>query len=311
LYRDSRTEEILKQDAALAFAYISQNTPTNGTYAYIFVGVQISTGRHTWESSLITWPAKYGRPTATVLDLRDVQIHQNPTLTARFFAYQRPNSNLTEVVLYWFERVPFKINSVWDMRNVQISLWVSSYDLARAGLISSPNDFTGVEKVYLPVAQNIANYWQPIKTSSQITAIITQYRDTIVITATILLIGTIILYALDRRRERKANFNAYQKLSKPNKQIIDILTQTEKTTTPTLNAIAAKYQNTTGENIDREKLLQKLVEAQKIGIIKSNIVSKNDEPIQIWETQFSSVRVNPTSRMLVRALEKRLGHLPS
>lgn len=284
LYRDSTVEKILKQDAALAFAYISQNT-TKSSYAYIWVGIQISTSRHTWESSLITWPARYGRPTATVLDLRDIQILQNPTLTGRFFAYQKPNSNLTEVVLYWFERVPFKISAVWDMRNVQISLLSSSYDLARSGLISTQNDLAGVEKAYLPIAQTIANYWQPIKISSQITALISQYRGTIIATTGILLTIAIILYALERRKEKKANADAYQKLSKPDKLIIDTIHQTEKIRSPSLSAIATEYQSTTGENAAKEKLLQKLLAAEKLGIIKSHIMGEYDEPILTWKTQ--------------------------
>jgi len=285
LYRDTKVERILKQDAALAFAYISPATQSNSSYAYIFVGVQISTSRHTWESSLITWPARYGRPAATVVDLRDVRILQNPTLTARFFAYQRPESNLTEVVLYWFERVPFKINSVWDMRNVQISLLSRSYDLSRSGLISNPNDLSGVEKLLLPFAQSIAKFWEPIRTSSQMMAIISQNGDKLVVTAGVLLTGTFIAYVLERRKAKKANTNAYQKLSKPNKEIIDTVHQTEKITTPTLNAITKKYQGITGENISKENLLLKLLEAEKIGVIKNRITNKQDEPIQVWKTQ--------------------------
>jgi len=310
LYRDSRVERILKQDASIAFAYIAPEASANGSYTYIFVGVQIATGRHTWESSLITWPAKYGRPTATTLDLRDVQILQDPTLTARFFAYQRPDSDLTEVVLYWFERVPFKISGVWEMRNVQISLWTSSYDLVRSGLISNQNDFAGVEAVYLPVAQSIANYWQPIKTSSLLTAILSQHGDNITLATAIVFVFTLFLISIDKRKQKNANFNAYQKLSKPDKQIIEVLRQTEKTAgTSTLSAITIAYKNIAGEDITDEKLLQKLTKAQEIGVIKSKIASRDDEPVQTWETQFPSEGVYTSLKTMIRAPWTRLRHL--
>lgn len=276
LYRDSRIERILKQDAALGFTYISQDTD-----AYVFVGVQISAYRHTWESSLIA----YGRPPVTVLDLRDIPVLENPTLTARFFAFRRPKSNLTEVVLYWVERVPFQINSVWVMRDVQFSLWSRSDDLAKSGLISNPNDLAGVEKVYFSIAQSLANYWQPIKTYSQINAVMSKNMDKVTVATSIILVGMFILYSFERGRERRSNNNAYRKLSKPDKCIVDIVYHTEKTTLPTLNSMSKAYRTTTGENIIQEKLLQGLLEAEKIGILKSHIINQQDEPIQIWRTR--------------------------
>jgi len=314
MYRDNDVERILKQDAALLFAYTSRDNANRSFFAYIVVTVQISPTRHSWEASLITWPARFGRPTATVLDLRDIPILSNPTLTGRFFAFIRPNSNPTEVVLYWYERVPFKIGEVWEMRNVQISLWSYSADLAKSGLISSPDDLAGVEKVYLPFARSIANYWQPIKTSSLVTAVVSGYGDKIVATTCGLLIGTTLLFALKRRKERKTNANTYQKLSASNKRIIDIVHQTEKATTPTTEAIANKYQCTTGQNIAKEELLQKLIGAEKTGIIKSCITNEFDEPIQTWKTQidFRSVRNtlrsnhNTFIRNLIRDIRERI-----
>jgi len=96
-----------------------------------------------------------------------------------------------------------------------------------------------------------------------------------------------VLQECARAKQRKANANAYQKFSKPNKQIIDITLETQRTTTPTLSAIATTYKNRTGEPIEEEKLLHKLSEAEKTGIIKSDIASNRDEPTQIWKTQMA------------------------
>jgi exosortase len=285
LYRDTRVEDILKQDAALLFTYISQTAQDNSSQGYIFVGVQISASRHTWESSLVTWPASHGLPTATVFDLRDVQILQNPALIGRFFAYQRPQSNRTEAVLYWYERVPFKISSVWEMRNVQISIIAYTDELTRTGLISSPNDFKEVEHLYLPLAQSIASYWQPIKTSSYITTIISNYGDEILFMSGGLLAGTIILYALEKRRKRKANENAYRKLSSQYVETINIVQDTEKTKTPTLANLVATTHEKDGQQVDKEQFLKNLLEIEKTGLIKRSVISTQDEPIQIWKTQ--------------------------
>jgi len=283
LYRDTQVEQFLRQDAALAFAYFKPSTHSNDTYAYVFVTVQISVSRHTWEGSLIT----YGHPPVTVLDLKDIRILENPALNARFFAYQRSNSNTTEIVLYWFERVPFKINSIWDMRNVQISLWSTSYDLARAGLISGADDLAGTQKVYLGISQIIASYWQPIKTSSKINALIAQNGDRIVVTAGMLPVGIVVLHAFYLRKREKANVIALSKLSNYNKRVVDILRHTEKVTTSTLDAISTEYQRISGSSIVKEQLLRTLCNIERAGLVHRRLVNKNDEPVLIWKTQLS------------------------
>jgi len=285
LYRNTQIEHILSQDAALLFAY-KGDTPRNESFAYIFVSVDISTGRHTWESSLIT----YNTQSVTVLDTRDVRIREDPNLTAKLLVYQWPQSNLTEIVLYWFERVPFKINSVWDTRNIEISLWSRSYDLARSGLISNETDFAGVENWYTIISQSIADYWQPIRVSSQIAYVLAQNQKVLLVAIGVSLTVAVTLCVLERRRKRKLNAIAYEKLSAPNRKIIDILHHTEATAKPTLSAISAEYSNITGKNINNEKLLSTLSQAEKIGLVNRSVVSVDDEPVQIWKIQFSIKR---------------------
>jgi len=101
------------------------------------------------------------------------------------------------------------------------------------------------------------------------------------------LAAILVLYCFETIKRRKANTKAYQKLSKPNRQIIDIVLETEKTATPTLGGIAATYKNRTGEPVQEEKLLQRLTEAEKTDIIKSAIASVQDEPTRVWKTQIS------------------------
>jgi hypothetical protein len=100
----------------------------------------------------------------------------------------------------------------------------------------------------------------------------------------------VTLCVLERRRKRKLNAIAYEKLSAPNRKIIDILHHTEATAKPTLSAISAEYSNTTGKNINNEKLLSTLSQAEKIGLVNRSVVSVDDEPVQIWKIQFSIER---------------------
>ena len=97
-----------------------------------------------------------------------------------------------------------------------------------------------------------------------------------------------VLYIIEKRKQRKGNTIAYHKLSKPTTQIIDIVLETQKTTTPKLSAIAATYKNKTGKTIEKEELFHRISEAEKTGIIKSYIASEQDEPIQIWKAQIFS-----------------------
>jgi hypothetical protein len=66
--------------------------------------------------------------------------------------------------------------------------------------------------------------------------------------------------------------------------MIDSIRKTEAKALPTLNNIARTHQETTGQQISEQQLLDKLVELEKTGTVKSTITSQNDEPIQTWKT---------------------------
>jgi hypothetical protein len=134
------------------------------------------------------------------------------------------------------------------------------------------------------LALAIAGYWEPIKMWSPIAILLSHNGFSLAVTTCALLIATVILCALEARKQKRAHANAYRKLSKPDQRIIDMIYLTEKTATPTLEAISTKYNSTAGESISDEELLRRLVEAEKIGIVRSTIRSENDEPKQIWKT---------------------------
>lgn len=55
----------------------------------------------------------------------------------------------------------------------------------------------------------------------------------------------------------------------------------------TLNSVLKAYQNTIGKRVNKQKLSEKLSEAEKIGITEKKIANRQDEPVQMWRTECS------------------------
>lgn len=279
VYRDKDFEQKAKQDASLVYVYM----PLNKTEETIWVAVEIASttsSLHRWEYCLITWPQTGGgyQPKVRQVDLKDTQILENPPLIARYFAFQYTKTNQTQLVLYWYETATFKTNTTAQQKHVKMSL-ITYPD--------TPQDITESENQVLPFATAIANHWQPTKTWSQIALTISLNGPTLAAATTTLLAAIVVFNIIEKNRMKKANRNAYKKLSKTNQQIIEAVRETQKTTTPTTNNIAKTYENITEEQITPENLLQKLTQAEKAGLIKKEVLNKQDEPVLGWKTQLS------------------------
>jgi exosortase len=278
LYRDTEFEEKAKQDMSLIYLY----APNDQTKYPILVAIEIASTRgslHNWELCLITWAVAHGQqPRATQIELKDIQLTQNPPIIGRYFAFRYNSDNLTEAVLYWFETSTFTVNSTSQQKQVKISLIAYPENL---------DDLPGIENQFLALATVITGYWQPIKTWSQITMLISQNGADLATITSATAVATTILYYSQTRRRKKANTTVYEKLSKPNQEITGIVRNTEKRTEPTLNNIKATYEKTIEQPIDPEQLQQKLEALEKTGIIENSITNKQDEPIQTWKTQIN------------------------
>lgn len=279
IYRDTAFEARAKQDMSLIYIY----TPVNQLNQPMWVTIEIAPTRsslHTWEKCLITWPITHGsQPDVTQIELKDVQLVENPPIIGRYFVFQYIATNETQAVLYWFETATFAVNATSQQKHVKIS--VIAYP-------DNPENLTSIESQLQVGATAIANYWQPIKTWSQIALFLSQNGDKLVTLTTAILAGTVIFYVLNRRRERKTNFYAYKKLSEPTRQIIDVARETEKSSVPTLNNIANAYQDRTGKPVDKEQLLHELSAIEKTGILKRVIANRDDEPTLVWKTRMTS-----------------------
>jgi len=277
VFRDKRFEEIAKQDASLAYAY----KPTNTSETIVWVSMEIAKTRsslHRWEVCFITWPLQEGyQPRVTQLSLRDVQLLQNPPITARYFAFQDKKSNLTQVILYWYENALFHSGTSQEQEHVKISL---------VAFAKTPEDVPIIEEQLLPFGKAIANHWQPIKTWSQIALLISQNGINL-ITIIIALLATVLSYQVIKNLgKKKSKLNLYNKLAlQEERLILKAAYQAAKADKPTGNAIASHYQKLAGKTIEINRLLQKLNQAEETGLIKRDITSREDEPTLIWKSQ--------------------------
>ncbi|MDH5689830.1 MAG: exosortase/archaeosortase family protein, partial [Candidatus Bathyarchaeota archaeon] len=164
VYRDTQFEKIATRDRALVYAYTPTNTPAQTIFIVMEIGPSKSTW-HSWEASVITWPQMHGHPYGTQLDLREIQLQQNPPLTGKLFAFKQAKTNTTQVVLYWYESALFNTGSSSEQKYVKTSL---------VAYPKNPHNITETEEMLLPFAKAIVDYWQPIKTWSQISLTIAQ-----------------------------------------------------------------------------------------------------------------------------------------
>jgi exosortase len=274
LYRDTAFENLSGQEASLMYAY----EPLEAGKEIVYVGVEMASTMfplHRWEYCL-NGP---GRPVyASTLNLTDIQILDNPPIIARYFGFQWADTKQTEVVLYWFESAVFKTNDTSKQEQVEISL-ITYPD--------SPQNLTSKEEL-LPFATAIAQYWEPSKTWSQAALILSQQGLTLAVATGIPIPVIAVLYILWKRNQRKANARVYLKLSKPTRDIVNMVSETQKTREPTLNAIATTYKSRIATPIERERILEILRETEKTGAIKSEMANVQDQPTKTWKTQMAS-----------------------
>jgi len=269
-------EEIAKQDASLTYAYIS----TKGSKANIWVIIEIAGSRtclHPWEVCLITWPQTEGhQPRVTQSDLRDVQLLENPPIIGRYFAFQDTESNLTQVILYWYENAIFNAGSGLKKEYVKIS--VITY-------ADNPEDISEIEEQLLPFGKAIASYWQPIKAWSRIALAIAQ-NGSLLIAVTVALLGIVIgNQVIKNQEEKKSSLKVYNKLASEEKLIPRAVYEVAKRGKATCDAIASAYQKLAQNPIELNLILEKLEQAEEAGLIKKEVISQDDEPVLIWKSQ--------------------------
>ena len=277
-YRDYDFEEFNQNiDMALVYIYV----PDDRSLGTIWVAVEIASARsplHQWETCLVNYPLATGlSPMVTQLEMRDIQLCENPSIVGRYFAFSYlRTTGLTrfQTVIYWYEKTSFNIDYIVQQKYVKMSL---------IAYPDSSDDLSQIESSLIQTAKSITDYWQPIKSWSPLTLVLSQSGAQLAASTNIIFMAAVVLYGWETRRQKNLNRVVYGKLSDGNKQIIDIVRKTGEKDMPTLENIANMWLQMTGQSIDRDQLLQKLVELEKAGAINSYIANKQDEPFQTWK----------------------------
>jgi len=279
VYRDTAFEQESGVDAALVYSYSSPNETTSPVWVAVQIAASVSS-EHRWETCLISWPLSQGEQMAVnQLDLRDIQIQDNPPMTARYFAFQYKDTNQTQVVLYWYETATFNTNGTAQTKSVMISLIMYP---------SSSQNVSEAENQELPIANAINSYWAPIQTWSTIALSISQNGLALSAGATAILVLLILYAAYLDRKEKLALLNLYRKLPTQNQLIIKAVTNAKNIHNPTTQAITLEYQKLTQTPTSETWIAQKLAEAENAGLIKKITANKNDEPTIQWKNQVPS-----------------------
>jgi len=274
IYRDQSFEKISHQDASLLYAYISQNI-SNPT-VYVLVGVASSiTNLHSWEVCLVTWQQAQGNwPLVNVLESRDIQILQNPSITARYFVFESPD-NYTQVTLYWYQKALFKTGLTIEPRYARISLII---------LTKNPKAPPELEQKLLGVGQTIASYWEPLKSQSFVSIGIPTMQLLLASTILSAIIIQTTQYAREWRR-KTTNLKIFEKLgSLKEKQLYQIIKELRQETKETTTlSIASALKKATGKGVKPNELIDRLSNWEKHGIIKADIINILDQPRLVWK----------------------------
>jgi exosortase len=281
-YRDTVFEQASGDDAALVYSY----SPHSETASTVWVTIQIApstTSEHRWETCLVNWPLSQGDPaTVNQIDLRDVQIQDNPPMAARYFAFEYKDSNQSEVVFYWYETATFDTNGTAQTKSVMMSV------IMYPSSPSSPN-IAEQENQELVVAQAINSYWQPIQAWSVVSLALSQNGLVLTAVAISFLIALLIYkFNLDYR-DRSSLKTLYNKLAKQNQQIIQAVANAEKQGNPTFNGIASELGKITNTTVESSWLDEKLQEAENAGLIAKKVVNREDQPAVAWHTSLLKI----------------------
>lgn len=275
VYRDKQFEKVSGQNASLIYQYVASD-PSKPT---VWVGLEIGIAKaklHPWELCLITYPQTHGYNVyVEQLDLRDIQLLDNPPLTARYFSFKYKNRNTSQTILYWYNQAQFKTEGGFQRKWIKTSIIQYS---------NNPDNYEQVEENLLPFAESIATYWNPIHQWSWLTLTLSQHSPILILISLILIAGLVGIQQFLRYNERRAARVAYNSLrTRDDKNIIDAVKELGK---PCSNKEVQDELQEKGISYSLEEIEEKLQEAKQVGLLERKLVSINDEPYFLWTTRF-------------------------
>jgi len=261
-HRDLRIENWSKQDLTLIYLY----TPINESYESVDLTLEIASDPY----SLPPLEKSSSAAALHKINSTDVQLPQH--LIGHYFVYSLITSEI-KVMLYWYTSAVFTMDQTTQQKQVEISLVASSLGM---------DEVPAVEQQLMALAIAIVNYWQPTQIWSEGALIVSQNGITLSTITSAALAATLIYYAAETRKRRRANLKATSKLTSLG---IEIVRAIQKTRRPaTLENLASTLQKNTGQTMVSDQLEQRLMELENAGIIRSQIYNQNDTPVQTWKT---------------------------
>lgn len=279
LFRDEPTEAYTRQDANLRYAYFPNETSKRPVEVYVEIA-DAKKKLHGWDKCFAaSWRV-------TIYDSKEVQLLDNPPLIAQCFAFQEKGSLAINVVIYWYEKSLFMVNSTVEEKFVKISLMSVIDDLSDRPAME--------EEQLLPIANEIVRYWQPVKQWSQIVLTFAIYRNELFAVMLISIVALISYNVARSYLNKKSLYYMYSKIaSETDKQILKAASQTK---IPTAEQIASTYHEISGKNMKLGELIEKLGQAEKTGLIKREVLNFEDNPLLVWRTTIS-IRKTPFRRL--------------
>ncbi|MCW4024982.1 MAG: hypothetical protein NWF01_08110 [Candidatus Bathyarchaeota archaeon] len=270
-YRDKAYEQTSGNDAAIVYIYRPQGENKSVVTATIQIGVS-STSQHRWETCLINYPLSQGQQAKVEqLDLHDIQIQDNPPITARYFSFQYTSNNRTEVVLYWYQTANFNVNGTAQTKSVMMSLIIYP---------KSVHDLQDAENQLLPIAQAINLYWQPLKTWSSVSLVISQNGFELSVGAAVVFVSLLIYQLYLSRKEKVELLTLYRKLPEQSQLLIKAISSSKMFST---QEIIAEFQKVSQADASEGLIASKLEDMEKSGLIKKALVNKRDNPVLLWK----------------------------
>jgi exosortase/archaeosortase family protein len=291
-YQDFQVQQELEQDAALIYTYTQQSNINSSTGPMsLYVLIQVSASVHTPEASLIVYPILFGKSGVHVLTDGDVQILSHPYLVGTYFAYQQGSA--TNAYVYWVTRAVFNFGSYSAVRNVEISIWQNANYLADIGAIPNATDLTGIKQAFLPLAQAIALFWQPVSSNSVVQTLFQRWSVPMLGLAMVPAAAIVAESSLNTRR-RKSNETVRSKLLKVKEksllESVELAYLDQKNwlgfktkRPPTVEQIIAVHNARTSERLEPMDAFKELRYLEHLGFVKRDIIADTgDEPIQAW-----------------------------
>jgi len=289
IYRDRYFETKSGQDASLAFAYL----PKEEGKSIVWITVEIADAMsklHGWEICTFFWPRRFEGKTVDVIELKDVQILSTP-LIGRFFIFNPRESDSTVSILYWYEKAVFNVASNWGPRYAKISLLIYLEDLIESGEIEKVEEYPKIESKLLPIAQDIAIFWEPVRKWSIFTPLFAKWAPVIIFSAIATSLFIKVMLELQKRKNRARSYKRVKLASRfveKDKKALTIVEILRKHGKATGKEVFELYKKVSRESIDFNDFLQILKYAEDQGLIERDIKNSRDEGLLVWKTEIAS-----------------------